>query len=182
MAFIAVVNFTWQASFKQIEYMLNPEYQLLDFLGGTFWIFQAVLLEELTFRAVLLYLLIRYLGIVKACLLSSIAFGIYHWFSYDIIGERPVLLIYVFLVTGCGGWMFAFAYAKTQSLYLPVGLHLGWNLITAIVFSAGPIGNQLFIPVGEVFTHSDWVTLIFFTLQAIVAPGVVTWFLHTRYR
>ncbi len=182
MAVVAVINFVWQADFKQISYSLNPEYSLLAFLGGVFWIVKAVLFEELVFRGALLFLLMRYLGPVKACLLSATAFGIYHWFSYGVFGERWILMAYIFLVTGAGGWMFAYAFAKTGSLYAPTGLHLGWNLVTALVFSSGPIGNHLLIPQGEAVETSEWVTLIFFSLQAIVAPGLVTWCLAKCYR
>ena len=182
MAGIAVVNFTWQAHFKEISYRINPDYGLLDFLGGSFWIFKAVVFEELAFRGAFLYLLIKRIGIVKACLISSMVFGVYHWFSYELFGSRLVLMVYVFLVTGCGGWMFAFAYAKTRSLFAPAGLHLGWNLVTAIVFSAGPIGDQWLLQQGEAVEAGDWVTLLFFSLQAIIAPGIATWYLQTRYR
>lgn len=182
MASIAVINFTWQAHFKEISYQINPDYSLVQLLGGSFWVLKAVILEELVFRGVILYLLIRHLGIVKACLLSSILFGIYHWFSYGVFGSRLVLMVYVFLVTGAGGWMFAFAFAKTKSLFAPTGLHLGWNLVAAIVFSAGPIGDQWLLEQGEAVQTSDWVTLLFFSLQAIFAPGVVTWYLQKIYR
>ncbi len=182
MALIGVVNFTWQAHFKEISYQVNPEFGLGQLLGGSFWVLSAVVYEELLFRGVLLYLLIRYLGVVKACLLSSIAFGVYHWFSYGVFGSRLVLMIYVFLITGCGGWMFAFAFAKTRSLYAPIGLHLGWNLVAAMVFSSGPIGQQWLIQQGEAVENGGWVTLLFFSLQAIIAPGLVTWYLQKYYR
>lgn len=182
MACIAFINFIGQAHFKEISYSVNPDYGIVQMLGGSFWVLKAVLLEELVFRGALLFLLIRYFGIVKACLSSAILFGVYHWFSYDVFGSRLVLMIYVFLITGCGGWMFAFAYAKTKSLFAPIGLHLGWNLVTAIVFSAGPIGNQLLLQQGEAVQWSEWVTWLFFSLQAIVAPGIVTWYLQKNYR
>ena len=182
MAGIAVINFTWQAHFKGISYQINPDYSLVQFLGGSFWVVKAVILEELVFRGVMLYLLVRHIGIVKACLVSAILFGVYHWFSYGVFGSRAVLMIYVFLITGAGGWMFAFAFAKTKSLFAPIGLHLGWNLVTALVFSAGPIGDQWLLEQGEAVQTSDWVTLLFFSLQAIVAPGVVTWYLQKVYR
>tara|TARA_R110002049_G_scaffold260412_1_gene436242 strand:+ start:1585 stop:2289 length:705 start_codon:yes stop_codon:yes gene_type:complete len=182
MALIGVINFTWQAHFKEISYQINRDYGLFQLLGGSGWVLSAVLYEELLFRGVLLYLLIRYIGIVKACLLSSIAFGVYHWFSYEVFGSRLILMIYIFLVTGAGGWMFAFAYAKTRSLYAPIGLHLGWNLVAAVVFSSGPIGQQLLIQQGEGVYKSEWITLLFFTLQAIIAPGLVTWYLQRFYR
>lgn len=182
MAIIAVINFLWQADFKQISYEVNPDYSFVDFLGGSFWIFRAVLFEELVFRGALLYLLIRYIGVIKACLLSSIIFGIYHWFSYEVFGARIILMAYIFLVTGAGGWLFAFAYAKTKSFYAPIGLHLGWNMVTAIVFSSGPLGNQLLLQQGDAVQTSEWPTLIFFTLQAVVAPGIATWYLIRRYK
>ena len=181
MAIIALINFTWQAHFKEITYRINPDYSIMDFIGGSFWIIKAVVFEELVFRGALLYLLIKRSGIIRASLLSSIAFGIYHWFSYEIFGSRIVLMVYIFLVTGSSGWMFAYAFAKTRSLFAPIGLHLGWNLVTAIVFSAGPIGDQWLIQEGETVVYNDWVTLIFFTLQAILAPGIATWYLKTRY-
>lgn len=78
--------------------------------------------------------------------------------------------------------MFAFAYAKTKSLFAPVGLHLGWNLVTAIVFSSGPLGDQWLVQHGTEVQWNEWITLIFFSLQAIVAPGIVTWYLQSRYR
>ena len=182
MAAVGVINFVWQAHFKQISYQLNLDYGVGALLGGSFWILKAVVLEELVFRGALLYLLTKYIGTVRACLLSSVLFGIYHWFSYGVFGSRLVLMVYIFLVTGAGGWMFSFAFAKTKSLYAPTGLHLGWNLVTAIVFSSGPIGTQLLVEQGEAVEWNEWVTLLFFSLQTIVAPGVVTWFLIRFYR
>ena len=182
MALVAVINFVWQAQVKEISYQVNPDYGLWQALNGSFWIFRAVLFEELVFRGVLLYLLIRYLGVITGCLVSSVVFGVYHWFSYEVLGERWILMAYIFLVTGAGGWMFAFAFAKTKSLYAPVGLHFGWNFITAVVFSAGPIGSQLLLEQGEAVAKSEWYTLLFFSLQAIVAPGLVTWYLQRVYR
>ena len=182
MAGVGVINFLWQAHFKKIGYQLNPDYGVGQMLAGSFWVLRAVVLEELVFRGALLYMLIRSIGAVRACLLSSLGFGVYHWFSYDVFGSRLVLMVYVLLVTGSGGWMFSYAFAKTRSLYAPTGLHLGWNLVAAVVFSSGPIGSQLLLPQGEAAESTEWATLLFFSLQAIVAPGVVTWYLTRSYR
>ena len=116
MAGVGVVNFVWQAHFKEIGYQLNPDYGVGEMLVGSFWVLKAVLFEELVFRGALLYLLIKTIGVVRACLLSSLVFGVYHWFSYEVFGSRLVLMIYVLLVTGCGGWMFSYAFARTRSL------------------------------------------------------------------
>jgi len=182
MAGVGVINFLGQAHFKEISYALNPEYGFGKLLGGSFWILKAVLLEELVFRGALLYILIKYMGAIRACLLNSALFGVYHWFSYEVFGSRWVLMAYIFLITAAGGWMFSYAYAKTRSLYAPTGLHFGWNLVTAIVFSAGPLGDQLLLEQGEPIVWNEWFTLLFFSLQAIVAPGIVTWYLARCYR
>ena len=182
MATVGVINFTWQAHFKQVGYALNPDYGIGRMVSGSFWILKAVILEELVFRGALLYLLIKSIGAIRACLCSSFLFGIYHWFSYEVFGSRLILMLYILLVTGSGGWMFSYAFARTRSLFAPTGLHLGWNLVAAVVFSSGPIGNQLLLEQGEAVEPGDWSTLIFFCLQAIVAPGLVTWYLARFYR
>lgn len=182
MAGVGVINFVWQAHFKEIGYELNPDYGVGQMLAGSFWVLKAVVLEEFVFRGALLYMLIKSVGAVRACLISSVFFGVYHWFSYEVFGSRLVLMIYIFLVTGAGGWMFSYAFAKTRSLYAPIGLHLGWNLVAAIVFSSGPLGSQLLLEQGEALEQTGWVTLLFFSLQAIFAPGLVTWYLARFYR
>jgi hypothetical protein len=85
------------------------------------------------------------------------------------------------LVTGAGGWMFAFAFAKTKSLFAPLGLHLGWNLAAIVIFSAGPLGDQWLLAQGEPLQMGGWPTLLFFSLQAILVPGLATWYLHKFY-
>jgi membrane protease YdiL (CAAX protease family) len=77
--------------------------------------------------------------------LSAAAFGIYHWFTFGVLGN-PVAMIYVLLLTGAFGGMGAYAFARTKSVAAPIGLHLGWNLITYLVFSAGPAGAAILIP------------------------------------
>lgn len=182
MAVVGVINFLGQAHVKEVSYQLNPEYGFGKFLGASFWVLKAVVLEELAFRGALLYLLIKYIGAIRACLVSSILFGVYHWFSYEVFGSRFILMAYIFLVTGAGGWMFSYAFARTRSLYAPIGLHLGWNLVTAVVFSQGPVGDQLLLQQGEEIAWNEWFTLLFFALQAIVAPGIVTWYFARYYR
>lgn len=181
MGGVGFINFLWQAHFKKIGYQLNPEYGLGQLLTGSFWVLRAVVLEELVFRGALLYMLIKWIGAIRACLLSSLVFGVYHWFSYEVFGSRLILMAYILLVTGAGGWMFSYAFAKTRSLYASTGLHLGWNLVSAVVFSSGPLGNQLLLQRGEPVEWNEWVTLLFFSLQAIVAPGLVTWYLARIY-
>jgi len=63
----------------------------------------------------------------------------------------------------------------------PLGLHFGWIVVSIVVFSVGPLGNQLLIPEGEAVELGGWTTLLFFLWQAAVTPGIVTWYLLKRY-
>lgn len=126
------------------DWTINTDFSIRDFLSSTWWTINSVLFEELIFRGALLYILIQKINERTACFVSAIAFGIYHWFSFGVFGN-PVQMTYVFISTGIWGLMFAFAFSKTKSLYLPTGLHLGWNLFNIVVFSQGPLGHQILI-------------------------------------
>lgn len=109
------------------------------------WTVNSVLFEEFVFRGYLLYQAIRWLGLRRAVLVDAAVFGIYHWFSYGAFGN-PVVMAYVFLSTGAFGFMLATGFARTKSMALPIGLHLGWNLVAYLGFSAGPLGRGLLVP------------------------------------
>ena len=118
--------------------------------AGFYKTFRSVLFEELLFRGYPLYKGITLLGEKKANLLSAVAFGIYHWFTYEILGN-PLMMIWIFMSTGLWDLMFAYAYSRTGSLALPVGLHWGWNFIDQIIFSQQ--GGSLFSAVTSVHTR-----------------------------
>lgn len=182
MALFCVINLLGQSYFQEINYIRNPDYGFWESLDGIWWTFKASLFEELIFRGAILFILIKKFGINWACIISAIAFGIYHWFSYQMFGRGLIPMIYVFLLTGAGGWMFAYAFAKTKSLYAPLGLHFGWIVVSIVVFSAGPLGNSLFVIDGEPVELGGWEQLLFFLWQAVIIPGIITWFLIKRYR
>lgn len=121
---------------------LNPDLTAKLIYDGIWWNIKSVLFEELIFRGVLFYILIQKLGAVKAIIISSVAFGIYHWFSFGVIGN-PIQMSGVFLITGTMGLVYAYGYAKTMSLYIPCAIHLGWNITQNFIFSEGPIGNGI---------------------------------------
>jgi membrane protease YdiL (CAAX protease family) len=182
MALFCVINQMGQSYFQEINYVRNPDYGLREIVAGTWWTFKAALFEELIFRGAILYLLIKKLGINWACIISAIAFGIYHWFSYDMFGRGLIPMLYVFLLTGAGGWMFAYAFAKTKSLYAPLGLHFGWIVVSIVVLSAGPLGNSLFVIDGEPVELGGWEQLLFFLWQAVIIPGIITWYLIKKHK
>lgn len=124
---------------------LNPDLSGALLLESLRWNTNSVLYEELLFRGYLLYQAIRLLGARRAVPLGAVAFGIYHWFSYGVLGN-PVAMAFILLLTGAFGLMCALAFATTRSIAAPIGLHLGWNVISYVVFSAGPLGRAVLIP------------------------------------
>lgn len=167
--------FGLQTLFSGGQWLVNLEYSWREALSGITYTLKSVLYEELIFRGALLYIAIRKIGELKGCALSAIAFGIYHWFSYGVIGN-VIPMIYIFLITGAGGLAFAWAFAKTNSLYLPIGLHLGSNLVSIILFSQGPLGNQLLIPDGG-SSIAAIPSLFLFLFQVLVLPVAVFFYL-----
>ena len=129
-----VMSVKWE--FQGVQYPL-----LLEAFG---YHLRSALTEDLVFRGALLYILIRRLGAKWAILVSAICFGIYHVFSYGITGERWILIGYVVLITGFTGYVWAYAFHKTKSIYFGLGLHVGYNMLMACFYEAQPYGELLF--------------------------------------
>ena len=130
---IYYLSFTF---FTTNNWTLNNEFARQKLVTSSWWTLNSVLYEELIFRGALLYILIKKLGVWTACITSAICFGIYHWFTSGALGN-PLQMTIVFIMTGIWGVMFAVAFARTKSLYLPIGLHFGWNFISTVIFFAG---------------------------------------------
>jgi membrane protease YdiL (CAAX protease family) len=137
----------------------------------------SVLYEELVFRGYLLYRAIRLLGARRAVWLDAAAFGVYHWFSYNAFGN-PIAMTYIFVLTGAYGYMWARAFAVTGSVAAPIGLHLGWNAVSYLVFSAGPLGRGLFVPSSgaERIAAGNWPSLVFNVLLPFVVTAIALWY------
>ena len=174
-AIVCTIYFLLIIKTLDYNFKINEDYSLNEFLFGAWWTFRSVLMEELLFRGALLILAIKYLGKHKASLLSSIIFGIYHWFSYNVFGSLMPMLN-TFLITFIGGLMFAYAYAETRSLYLPIALHFGWNLMTITIFSEGPLGNQLLITSGG--NPMGYLYFVFLLYQILVLPIFTFYYLR----
>lgn len=164
------------AFITETELIINPEFTFIRFLNSSWWMLKSVLVEELLFRGALLYIAMNKLGVRNACLISSVAFGVYHWFSYNIFGDIGQM-IYIFILTGIGGLLFAYSFAVTRSMYLPIALHLGWNLVNVVIFSQGPLGDQLLLYHGGKRLDGFW-TIIFFVYQILVLPAITYWYLR----
>lgn len=149
---------------------------------GVWFTLKSVLFEELIFRGVLLYIMIRKLGAAWAIAISAVAFGIYHWFSHELWGN-PMQMTIEFFTSGIMGLVLAYGYAKTFSLFVPIAIHLGWNIVHMVIFSGGGIGDQLLVEV----LPQPVVTISYFSYFTILfLPVLSCWIINTcllrRYR
>lgn len=156
---------------KSSTWIVNKDITSGIILKSFWWDFKSVLTEELIFRGALLYILIQKIGSRKSILISAIAFGIYHWFSYGVLGNVMAMIL-VFIGTGLMGYAWAWAFSKTKSIMLAFGLHLGWNFIYNTIFSKGPLGEIVLISKGG-NELTDWVSLLNFVSGLIIVPILV---------
>lgn len=178
---VLLTAFYWVLSLLvKNPYRLNPQYTWKDFWNAVGYLLRAVAYENLIFTGALLYILIRRIGPSKAILVSAAGFGVYHWFSFGVIGQ-PVQMLFIFLLTGMGGYLFALAFEKTRSVYLPFALHFGLDFVPMILFSKDKgIGPQVFInafkkdPAGM----GSFVALLIFVIHFIVIPLLIFWWLR----
>ena len=97
---------------------------------------QAAVTEELWMRALLLRLLWRAFGPVPAFAVAALVFGALHLANP---GATPLAGATVTVA----GLMFCALYALTGRLWVPIGLHLAWNLAQGYLFGAAVSGDDL---------------------------------------
>ncbi|MEO7977991.1 type II CAAX endopeptidase family protein [Flavobacterium sp.] len=142
----AVIQYL-EAYLKSSFWFLNNNISYEIILKSIWWDIKSVWTEELIFRGALLYILIKKIGSRKSILISAIAFGVYHWFSYGVLGNI-IAMIMVFIATGLMGYAWAWAFSKSKSIILPLAIHLGWNIVYNTIFSKGPLGKIILISEG----------------------------------
>lgn len=165
----------FESNLESSNWILNKSISTNLILNSLWWDFKSVLTEELIFRGAVLFVLLKKLGIRKGVLISAILFGVYHWFSQGVIGNIGAM-IFIFIGTGLMGYVWALAFAKTESILLPLGLHLGWNIVNNTVFSKGPLGEIILLSVNG-SELGDWISLINFLTPLIVAPVLILLYL-----
>ncbi|MFC4911458.1 CPBP family intramembrane glutamic endopeptidase [Actinomadura gamaensis] len=95
----------------------------------------ASLTEELLFRGILFRITEERFGTWTALVLSSAVFGLFHLANPDatVWGAVAIAL--------SAGATLAAAYTATRNLWVPIGLHFGWNYAEAGIFGSEVSGN-----------------------------------------
>ncbi|MFC1996511.1 lysostaphin resistance A-like protein [Chloroflexota bacterium] len=114
-------GFAWgEDSFGTIIYELVAAFIIFVFVGWN---------EELLSRGYHLQTLESGLNTIWAVLLSSAVFGVLHLANPNADSVLNVA-IGIFLA----GVFLAFGFLRTRQLWLPIGLHIGWNFFEGIIF------------------------------------------------
>lgn len=92
------------------------------------WCLLIGITEEVVFRGYVLQVLEVRWGSAVALIVSSVLFGLAHLQNQ---GETAVDMINIAV---CGGLPYAAAYLMTRSLWLPIGLHCGWDFVNDSLF------------------------------------------------
>jgi membrane protease YdiL (CAAX protease family) len=95
----------------------------------------AAVYEELLFRGVLFRILEERAGTWIVLVLTGVLFGAIHLVNpgATVWGATAIAIE--------AGFMLAACYAATRTLWVPIGLHFGWNFALGGVFSAQVSGN-----------------------------------------
>jgi hypothetical protein len=92
--------------------------------------------EEIVFRGVVYRRLEERLGTTIALVVAAAAFGLVH------AGNPGANWASTLAIALESGVLLGLAYAATRSLWLPIGLHFGWNFTEGGIFGAAVSGRQ----------------------------------------
>lgn len=95
----------------------------------------AAVTEELLFRGILFRIIEERTGTWLALVLTGLLFGLSHLFN-----PHASLWGALAIAIEAGG-MLAAAYAATRTLWVPIGVHFGWNFAAAGIFGTEVSGN-----------------------------------------
>jgi len=108
--------------------------------------------EELAFRGYTFQRLVEAIGAVAAVVVTSAIFAAMHM-------ANPHASAFSVVNTAGVGVLFALAYLKTRSLWLPWGMHFGWNFTLGVLFGLPVSGINRFSVISHgVATGPVWLT------------------------
>jgi uncharacterized protein len=124
--------------------------------------------EEIVFRGVLYRRLEERLGTTIALVVSAAAFGLVHR------GNPGASWASTLAIALESGVLLALAYAATRNLWLPIGLHFGWNFTEGGIFGAAVSGGRNSGLINVSLTGPPLITGGAFGPEASLAALVVT--------
>jgi uncharacterized protein len=92
--------------------------------------------EELLFRGAIFRITEQWLGTTAALIISAVLFGAAHGLN---AGATPIGVVAIALEAGV---LLGVAYSAARSLWLPIGMHFGWNFTEGGLFGTTVSGGQ----------------------------------------
>lgn len=160
------------------RFVLNVEWKMNESINYTFMFksfiyhVRSALTEDLVFRGAILFILINRLGAKWALLISALLFGLYHMFSYGMTSDEIIPIVYVIIITGFTGYVWAYTFCKTQSIMMALGFHIAYNFTMSLFYEAVPHDQIIFEEVSK-STLIDW-NWLFYNLIKGLLPSVLT--------
>jgi membrane protease YdiL (CAAX protease family) len=126
--------------------------------------------QEFVFRGYPFQVLLKKYKTWLAQLIIAIFFGLMHLHR-----TMPVMqMAEVMLTTGLGSVLFGLAYLKTKKLFLPIGIHMGWNYAQELIPRVMSNRQSGIIIITENhIKYSDFHTLVPYLVMVTVAIGIL---------
>jgi CAAX protease family protein len=158
------------------------EHPWASFAFGGVAIFFGAMGEELLFRGYAFQLLVRSMGPFATILPTSLIFGLMH-------STNPDVNALAIVNTVAWGILLGYAVWRTGALWLPIGLHFGWNVTLPLFgsnlsgFTMGVTGYTLQWKVGVLWSGGGYgvegsllttgiVVALFFALRRLIPQAV----------
>lgn len=146
-------------AFDGFSWWTDDEHTLNVLTSASLWSMLAVLFqftvvawwEELAFRGIILQNISAGLNIKWGVILSTLGFALIHAGNPNATILSTVLIMIITL-------KLVYAYLKSGQLWLPIGLHLGWNFFQASVFGFASSGHVSPSLIAQTPIGPDWLS------------------------
>jgi membrane protease YdiL (CAAX protease family) len=130
------VGLLWFTDAARLE--LDPSRGLEALVIGLYLFAAVAVLEELLFRGFAFQRLVGGIGFWPAQVSMGLLFAIGHWGNPGMSGTIQIVAT---VEIALGAVLLGLAWQRSQSLALPIGLHLGWNWVQGQIFGFAVSGT-----------------------------------------
>jgi membrane protease YdiL (CAAX protease family) len=149
--------------YRIVGWEMGEDFAMILFQGGIF----AGFAEELLFRGILFRWLEEFGGSWAALAITSLFFGLGHGGNDGATAYSTIAIMFE------AGILFGAAYMYTRSLWVPIGIHFGWNFIQGFVFDVPVSGHPVEGMIEARLSGPEWLSGGAFGLEASVIALVV---------
>jgi len=175
--------FEWMAGWLDVDSIAWSSASSSDWLpgilGGLGYFIVIGFQEELIFRGYQLQNLVDSLDLPKGLIISSLFFTIAH-------ALNPHASLLSTLGIFISGLLLAYGWIRTHQLWLPIGLHIGWNFFEGNVFGFPVSGTDTFHLISQtvtgpkILTGGDFGPEAGLVLVPALAMGAILIWIYTK--